>query len=82
MDVDPADRLLDGLMYIKRNLDGTLSFRKSCAHGICGSDAMLINGVERLACKTLVQDVAKEENAVVVFEPLMAARAAGPHGGL
>lgn len=72
VDVEPTDRLLDALMFIKRNLDGTLSFRKSCAHGICGSDAMLINGVERLACKTLVQDVAKEENAVVVFEPLKA----------
>lgn len=70
VDVEPADRLLDGLMFIKRHLDGTLSFRKSCAHGICGSDAMVINGVERLACKTLVQDVAREENAVVTFEPL------------
>ena len=70
VDVQPSDRLLDALMYIKRNLDGTLSFRKSCAHGICGSDAMIINGVERLACKTLVQDVAGEENAVVTFEPL------------
>ncbi len=70
VDVEPTDRLLDALMFIKRNLDGTLSFRKSCAHGICGSDAMVINGVERLACKTLVQDVAREENAVVTFEPL------------
>jgi len=70
VNVDPSDRLLDALMYIKRNLDGTLSFRKSCAHGICGSDAMIINGVERLACKTLVQDVAREDGTVVVFEPL------------
>jgi succinate dehydrogenase / fumarate reductase iron-sulfur subunit len=70
IDVEPTDRLLDGLMLIKRTLDGTLSFRKSCAHGICGSDAMVINGTERLACKTLVQDIAKEENAVVTFEPL------------
>lgn len=70
VEVEPSDRLLDALMFIKRNLDGTLSFRKSCAHGICGSDAMVINGVERLACKTLVQDVAQEENAVVTFEPL------------
>jgi succinate dehydrogenase / fumarate reductase, iron-sulfur subunit len=70
VDVEPSDRLLDGLMFIKRHLDGTLAFRKSCAHGICGSDAMVINGVERLACKTLVQDVAQEENAVVTFEPL------------
>jgi succinate dehydrogenase / fumarate reductase iron-sulfur subunit len=68
--VEPTDRLLDALMFVKRNLDGTLSFRKSCAHGVCGSDAMTINGVERLACKTLVRDVADEENAVVTIEPL------------
>jgi succinate dehydrogenase / fumarate reductase iron-sulfur subunit len=68
--VEPTDRLLDSLMYIKRNVDGTLAFRKSCAHGVCGSDGMTINGVERLACKTLVQDVADEDDAVVTIEPL------------
>lgn len=68
--VEPTDRILDVLMFIKRNLDGTLSFRKSCAHGVCGSDSMIINGVERLACKTFVHDVAGEENAVVTVEPL------------
>jgi succinate dehydrogenase / fumarate reductase iron-sulfur subunit len=68
--VEPTDRLLDALMFIKRNLDGTLCFRKSCAHGVCGSDAMTINGVERLACKTLVRDVADKENAVVMIKPL------------
>jgi succinate dehydrogenase / fumarate reductase iron-sulfur subunit len=68
--VELADRLLDALMFIKRNLDGTLCFRKSCAHGVCGSDAMTINGAERLACKTLVRDVADHENAVVTIEPL------------
>ncbi|MBN2131652.1 MAG: succinate dehydrogenase iron-sulfur subunit, partial [Sedimentisphaerales bacterium] len=40
VDVQPTDRLLDALMLVKRHLDSTLSFRKSCAHGICGSDAM------------------------------------------
>ncbi len=68
--VQPSDRLLDTLMFIKRNIDGTLSFRKSCAHGVCGSDGMTINGVERLACKTLVQDVAEQDNALVTIEPL------------
>jgi len=68
--VEPTDRILDVLMLIKRNLDSTLSFRKSCAHGVCGSDSMIINGLERLACKTLVHDVAGEENAVVTVEPL------------
>jgi succinate dehydrogenase / fumarate reductase iron-sulfur subunit len=68
--IEPTDRLLDALMFVKRNLDGTLCFRKSCAHGVCGSDAMTINGVERLACKTLVQDVVEKEDAVVTLEPL------------
>jgi len=68
--VEPTDRLLDALMFIKRNVDGTLCFRKSCAHGVCGSDAMIINGVERLACKTLVQDVADQEGDIVTIEPL------------
>jgi succinate dehydrogenase / fumarate reductase iron-sulfur subunit len=66
----PTDRLLDALMFVKRNVDGTLCFRKSCAHGICGSDGMTINGVERLACKTLIRDVTDQENAVVTIEPL------------
>ena len=67
---EPTDRLLDCLMYIKRNVDGSLSFRKSCAHGVCGSDAMTINGIERLACKTLVRDVAESDGDVVTVEPL------------
>jgi succinate dehydrogenase / fumarate reductase iron-sulfur subunit len=70
VEVEPTDRILDALMYIKRHLEGTLTFRKSCAHGVCGSDAMIINGKERLACKTLVRDVAEEDGAVVTIEPL------------
>ena len=53
----PTERLLDALHRIKWEIDGTLTFRRSCAHGICGSDAMRINGVNRLACKTLVKDL-------------------------
>ncbi|TVQ37590.1 MAG: succinate dehydrogenase iron-sulfur subunit [Spirochaetaceae bacterium] len=68
--VEPTDRILDALMEISRNQDGTLVFRKSCAHGVCGSDAMRINGTERLACKTLVQDVADADGATVRIEPL------------
>ena len=66
----PTDRVLDALMQVKNYQDGTLAFRKSCAHGVCGSDAMIINGQERLACKTLVQDVAEADGAVVRIEPL------------
>ena len=54
---DPTDRVLDALQYVQWRHDGTLAFRRSCAHGICGSDAMRINGVNRLACKVLIQDV-------------------------
>ena len=52
-----TDRVLDALHRIKWDQDGTLSFRRSCAHGICGSDAMRINGRNRLACKTLIKDL-------------------------
>ncbi|MFD8262083.1 succinate dehydrogenase iron-sulfur subunit [Streptomyces griseoluteus] len=57
LEMDPKERVLDGLNKIKWDLDGTLTYRRSCAHGICGSDAMRINGKNRLACKTLIKDV-------------------------
>ncbi|HEV2891113.1 MAG TPA: succinate dehydrogenase iron-sulfur subunit [Frankiaceae bacterium] len=63
---EPNDRLLDLLHYVKWNVDGTLTFRRSCAHGICGSDAMRINGVNRLACKVLMKDLPE----TVTVEPL------------
>jgi succinate dehydrogenase / fumarate reductase iron-sulfur subunit len=53
---EPSDRVLDLLTRVKDEQDGTLAFRRSCAHGICGSDAMCINGTNRLACKTLLRD--------------------------
>jgi succinate dehydrogenase / fumarate reductase iron-sulfur subunit len=67
-----SDRVLDLLIRVQTLQDGTLSFRKSCAHGVCGSDAMIINGVERLACKTLVRDVAKADGDVITVQPLKA----------
>ena len=70
VDMDPNARLLDALMEVKRFQDGSLGFRKSCAHGVCGSDAMRINGQDGLACKTLVKEVAEEDGATVVVEPL------------
>ena len=70
VEVQPTDRVLDALMRVKNYQDGTLAFRKSCAHGVCGSDAMIINGQERLSCKTLVKDVADAEGTVVRIEPL------------
>jgi len=63
---DPMDRVLDLLHWVKWNVDGSLTFRRSCAHGICGSDAMLINGTNRLACKVLVREVGDQ----ITVEPL------------
>ncbi|MGM0451763.1 MAG: succinate dehydrogenase iron-sulfur subunit [Thermodesulfobacteriota bacterium] len=70
IDAGPTDRLLDALMHVKNFVDSTLSFRKSCAHGVCGSDAMQINGKERLACKTLIKDLADSDGATITIEPL------------
>jgi len=66
--VDPTDRVLDLLLHVKGHIDGTLTFRHSCAHGVCGSDAMRINRVNRLACKTLVQTLVKPGAGVVEIE--------------
>ena len=70
---DPMDRALDLLMHIKWHVDGSLTFRKSCAHGVCGSDAMKINGENKLACSILVQDLVGEKGGTISFEPLPAA---------
>ncbi|MDQ7025632.1 MAG: succinate dehydrogenase iron-sulfur subunit [Anaerolineae bacterium] len=66
-DVDPTDRLLEMLHRIKWEQDGTLTLRRSCAHGVCGSDAMRINGVNALACKVLMQDVGE----TIMVEPIL-----------
>ncbi|WP_432134871.1 MULTISPECIES: succinate dehydrogenase iron-sulfur subunit [unclassified Streptomyces] len=68
LEIDPKERVLDGLHKIKWELDGSLTFRRSCAHGICGSDAMRINGKNRLACKTLIKDINPEKPITV--EPI------------
>ena len=64
--VEPGDRVLDALHQVRWYQDGSLAFRRSCAHGVCGSDAMVINGENRLACVLLVQDVGPR----ITLEPL------------
>jgi succinate dehydrogenase / fumarate reductase iron-sulfur subunit len=61
-----GDRVLDALHQVRWYQDGSLAFRRSCAHGVCGSDAMVINGANRLACVLLVRDV----GAKITVEPL------------
>jgi len=67
VEADPIDRLLDALNTIKWTMDGTLTYRRSCAHGVCGSDAMRINGRNRLACKVLIRDIGNR----VTIEPML-----------
>jgi succinate dehydrogenase / fumarate reductase, iron-sulfur subunit len=64
----PSDRILDALKQIKDDYDGSLTFRFSCGHGICGSDALRINGKNRLACQTLIKDL--PTNNPITIEPL------------
>lgn len=68
IEAEPTDRVLDLLEKIKGYEDGTLSFRRSCAHGVCGSCAMRINGANRLACKTLVQVL---HTNLITVEPIL-----------
>jgi succinate dehydrogenase / fumarate reductase, iron-sulfur subunit len=71
VEADPTDRVLDLLEYVRGDIDGTLAFRRSCAHGVCGSDAMRINGRNYLACKVLVHDLKAGQ---ITVEPLLGLR--------
>jgi succinate dehydrogenase / fumarate reductase iron-sulfur subunit len=65
--VEPTERVLDALDRIKWTKDGSLSFRQSCAHGVCGSCAVTINGRCALACQTLIGGLPEGD---IVIEPL------------
>ena len=69
--VDPNDSVLDLLHRVKWEIDGTLALRRSCAHGVCGSDAVRINGANALACKTLVARLGSDK---VQIEPILGMR--------
>lgn len=63
----PNDRmLLDLLVRIKAEVDDSLSFRRSCREGVCGSDAMNINGKNGLACTTNLRELTQP----IVLRPL------------
>ena len=59
--------ILDGLIYIKENLDSTLAFRTSCRMGICGSCGMLVNNYPHLACHT---QIAEFNSPLITLKPL------------
>ena len=71
-DALPTDTVLDVLHRVKWEQDGTLALRRSCGHGVCGSDAMRINGANALACKTLIKRLGTDPNAVSIqVEPIL-----------
>ncbi len=69
VDAEPTDKIPDCLNTIRWEQDATLAFRSSCAHGICGSDALVINSRVELACQMLVRDFKTSNNFVI--EPLI-----------
>ncbi len=58
--------VLDALLAIKNTLDETLTFRRSCREGVCGSDGMNINGKNRLACTTHLSELQEP----IIIRPL------------
>jgi fumarate reductase iron-sulfur subunit len=59
--------VLDALVDAQRRLDPTLAFRYACRVGMCGSCAMVVNGKERWACRTLLKSL---KTAIVTVRPL------------
>ncbi len=61
---DCGPMVLDALIWIKNNIDPTLTFRRSCREGVCGSCSMNIDGINTLACTQAVEDI---KGAVKVY---------------
>ncbi|MBU2551130.1 MAG: succinate dehydrogenase iron-sulfur subunit [Proteobacteria bacterium] len=62
----PGMMVLDALNQIRWEQDGTLAYRRSCREGVCGSDGLNINGVNRLSCMTHVEEL----QYPIVIQPL------------
>ena len=54
---DCGPMVLDALIYIKSKIDSSLTFRRSCREGVCGSCSMNIDGINTLACTKHIEDV-------------------------
>src|SRR5690606_23991496 len=67
VELEPTDKmLLDAIVRIKNTVDDSLSIRRSCREGVCGSDAMNVNGKNRLACTTNLNELEQP----IVLRPL------------
>src|SRR5512133_385429 len=66
LELDGSERMLLDVLTKLKEIDPTLSYRRSCREGVCGSDAMNINGKNGLACTTKLADL----KGTVVLKPL------------
>ena len=69
VDVHPDSTVLDSLIHIREQEDGTLALRCACRASICGSCGMKVNGDAKLVCKTRVDDIAPNGEQLVI-EPM------------
>src|SRR6478672_8691057 len=75
IDFPESATVLDALEHAKAEVDGSISFRRSCRSAICGSCSMNINGCTGLACKTQISSVLREDKSIKIdpmpnFEPM------------
>ena len=64
---EPGLTVLGALLHIQEQLDDSLSFRYSCRGAVCGTCAMLINKIPRLACRTQVEPLLKGDLKISIF---------------
>ena len=69
LEVEDYFTVLDALIKVREEVDGSLALRCSCRASICGSCSMRVNGHAKLACKTKIRDVANQDHRVIV-EPM------------
>jgi succinate dehydrogenase / fumarate reductase iron-sulfur subunit len=74
-DLSESVTVLDALEHAKAEIDGSITFRRSCRSAICGSCSMNINGTTGLACKTPVAEVLKSDRSISIdpmpnFQPM------------
>ena len=71
VELEPERSVLDGILQVRGDQDGSLAIRCSCQAAICGSCGVKINGRSRLACNTLIGDAAAAaKNGAIVVEPM------------
>ena len=70
LDMPDSSTVLDALIKIREEVDGTLTLRCSCRSAICGSCAMRINFQAGLACNKLIDKVIPKDGSAITIEPM------------